>query len=199
MSFKIKLSKFRADLFKPKNILLLILGGLISLNPILIIIVYAINKSINSKNRTIVFTSGYDYRDIKPVVVAKFIDFFMYVPITLRQNLKLRKVYWFSQLTKKLILEKLQDPQYQNIIFIGHGKNHNYMATDGAVTVNDLKKLHLPKRTGEYIQHTCGGGKSKFLYKIIYPNGCSGYVFDRPIYMLENYAYALVKMFKLKS
>ena len=62
----------------------------------------SINEFMPKDGQTIVFTSGND--DLIPLpytVTARIIDFFMYAPITLRQNLHGNKVKWVSNATKK--------------------------------------------------------------------------------------------------
>ena len=175
----------------------IILAGalVLSVNAVSIPITSYINNNLDSEKQTVVFTSGYTSINLPPKMISGLIDFFMYPPITIRQNLKGNKVVWLSNSTRKEVLDALQDPQYKNIIFIGHGSDSCYAATDGNVTVDTLVKLNLPRRHGEFIQHTCGGEvKNKSLREVLYPDGSEGYNFDRTIEIFENYGKSLVEL-----
>ena len=153
------------------------------------------NNHTKTIKKTAVFTSGYD-RMFPGKLISKTLDFIMYTPITLKQNLKGNHVDWYSNSTKKQILDVLQNSAYQNIVFIGHGNNSTYCATDEELTAWDLEDKDLPFRKGEFIQHTCGGGYGKSLRKVLYPNGSEGYGFNRKITGAENYWKALVELAK---
>ena len=145
----------------------------------------SINEFMPKDGQTIVFTSGND--DLIPLpytVTARIIDFFMYAPITLRQNLHGNKVKWVSNATKKEELEGLSDPKYQNVAFIGHGTSFSFWAADGPVYPEDV--LDLPKKSGELIQHTCGSGSPE-LRDALLIDPQKGYWFDEPISAGKNY------------
>ena len=122
------------------------------------------------------------------------LDFFMYAPVTLRQNLRGNKVVWHSNSTREDVLDVLEDPQYQNLVFIGHGDNSTYETTNGTLNVDYLAGLHLPERRGEFIQHTCGSGEGRSLRDVLYPGGSTGYKFNRDVTAAENYGRALVEL-----
>ena len=187
-----------------KKLLIVTAVGL-SINAVSIPITYNINKNLTApKSKTVVFTSGYQYvgdyilspESFLTSIVARYIDFFMYTPTTLRQNLKNNQVDWYSNSTKVTVLEKLLDDQYKNIVFIGHGTNSSYVATDGMVKVSDIRGLDLKKRDGEFIQHTCGHGKGESLRDVLFNQPSQGYSFNRKISGLENYITALIKLFE---
>jgi len=148
----------------------------------------SINELMPKDGQTIVFTSGND--EVIPLpyaVTARIIDFFMYAPITLRQNLHGNKVKWVSNATKREVLDGLSDPKYQNVAFIGHGTSFSFWAADGPVYPEDV--LDLPKKSGELIQHTCGSGSPE-LRDALLIDPQKGYWFDEPISVGKNYATA---------
>lgn len=188
------------------KIVLLPLALVFAINTASISVTAYQNSKINSDRKTVVFTSGgYNLNssllsEVRDVMYGFYLNFLMYTPITMRQNLKGNKVEWQSNATRKQVLDALQNSNYQNIIFIGHGNKSTYVATDGYVSVDDLVTLNLPARQGEFIQHTCGEdiGK-KSLKEIIYPNGSRGYDFDREIRTIESYAKALTELVKTQN
>jgi len=168
----------------------------LSANTISIPVTAYINSKVSTGNKTAVFTSGYCSPSLSGRAVSAVIDFFMYTPVTLRQNLNGSQVDWYSNSARKQVLDVLQNTDYQNIVFIGHGSKSSYVATDGNVSVDDLTNLDLPPRHGEFIQHTCGGGNGKSLREVLYPSGSRGYNFDKEISIFENYRRSLVELGK---
>jgi len=148
---------------KGAKIASLVLGIAMGINMLGILGTYTTNNIIKSKEKTAVFTSGNDdqlFNFIPPEVKAKFIDFLMYTPVTLRQNLNGNHVDWYSHANKNLILSQLENPQNNNVVFIGHGSYGSYKAADGRLWFYDIdekiKKGNIKAKNGELIQHTCG-------------------------------------------
>lgn len=137
----------------------------LALNAFTIPFTYLINRNVSYEKKTIVFTSGkndfQDYKipEIPSPVTASLIDFFMYTPITLRQNLKGNSVYWCSNPSLDEFVEKLQNPEFENVILIGHGRKNSYALKDNSADASYLKSISLPDRTGEFHQYTCGIGE----------------------------------------
>ena len=173
---------------------LMALAFALSINALSIPVTQYINSRELDGGKTAVFTSGYDDSFLPSGIVSGLADFFMYSPITLRQNLEGNQVDWYSNSTKKQVLNVLQNPNYQNIVFIGHGGKSYYEATDGMVTVDDLFSIDLPERQGEFIQHTCGSGNGISLREALYPTGSKGYGFNKDVSILENYGRSLVEL-----
>ena len=74
---------------------------------------------VSPKQKTVVFSAaGRDHYGIPENLVTKFIDFWMYSPVTLRQNLDGNKTDWYSNPTKEIVLENLSNPDYQNVVFM---------------------------------------------------------------------------------
>lgn len=157
---------------------------------------YYINEFVPKGGKTIVFTSGNDDHDRLPYVVkAKIIDFFMYTPITLRQNINGNQVTWISNATKKEVLDGLGDPQYQNVVFIGHGNGYTFGAADQDVYAKDIYELDISKKSGELIQHTCGGGPDQFR-EVLLSIPEKGYGFKKQVNVKENYVTAWKRLFE---
>lgn len=184
-------------IYKISKGFLLTLAGALSVNTASIPITSYINNKMDSDKRTVVFTSGFDNGSFfEGKITSGIIDFFMYSPVTLRQNLNGNKTMWKSNLTKKEVLKYLKDPQYQNIVFIGHGSHSSYETINNSLTINDLSKLNLSNRQGgEFIQYTCGAGDGKGLREGLYPNGSEGYSFDKKVSAYQIYAKALSELF----
>ena len=118
----------------------------------------------------------------------------MYTPITLRQNMDGNSVTWVSNGSRAEVLDYLENPDYQNVVFIGHGTGNSFLASDGSVTPNDITSLQIPKRDGELIQHTCGGG-GQGLRTALLRNPNNGYGFDSPVRLGTNYSTAWERLF----
>ena len=161
-------------------------GIVLALNAASIPVTYVINSSVNEEEQTIVFTSGH--------LTSKLIDFFMYTPITLRQNIRGRKVTWVSDAKKEEIIDYLQNPDYQKIVFIGHGTGSSFVAADGKFTARDISKHNIPKKGGELIQHTCGGGDQSLRHALL-ENPENYHGFDGPVRVGVNYTTAWVRLF----
>ena len=120
----------------------------------------------------------------------------MYPPVMLRHNLRGRHVDWYSNATLDQTLDALKDPQYKNIVFIGHGSRTSYDAANGVLAVKNLNHLaeEIPIRDGHFAQHTCGGWREgTSLREFLYPTSDSGDVgFDRDVNVYENYALAWI-------
>jgi hypothetical protein len=161
-----------------------------------------VNSKIPQGNNTIVFTSGYDPLNKLPErVVSGFIDYFMYTPVTLRQNLKGCQVDWISNSNKEEIISRIKNPIYENLVFIGHGSKSSYAATDCSLDSNDLIKIYrdLPYRKGEFIMHTCGEDEERVLLKqVLFEPRIEdkGYDFDRTIDPVTNYLKAVSELGK---
>ncbi|PIN76437.1 hypothetical protein COV17_02520 [Candidatus Woesearchaeota archaeon CG10_big_fil_rev_8_21_14_0_10_36_11] len=169
---------------------LLILVGALAINAATIPVTYMANSLVNSETKTAVFTSGSN--DLIPnPIISTVVDFFMYTPVTLRQTISGNEVYWYSNATKEKILEVLENPEYTNIIFIGHGTKSSYRASNGDLGIDDLFTRNLPRRKGEFIQHTCGNDIGKrSLGEVLYPDGSGGYGFNELVAIESNYARA---------
>ncbi|MFH1637043.1 MAG: hypothetical protein ABIB71_01305 [Candidatus Woesearchaeota archaeon] len=159
---------------------------------------YATNRSIDSEKKTAVFTSGHDEISNKSSpAIAKLIDFFMYPPVTLRQNLRGYHVDWYSDAPCDTIMEKLSNPEYDNVVFIGHGNSSQYAASDGSISSWDIVISNIPKKEGEFLQHTCGGGGNEIsLRDALLEDTEKGYSYDQPISAFENYSKAVIELFK---
>lgn len=131
-------------------------GIMLWINGVSIAITSTINQHIISDEKTVVFTGGYDPAPIPPEIISITIDYFMYTPITLRQNMDGSHVDWYSNATQEEVLKNLLKPEYQNIVFIGHGDSSTFAVSDGAVTSYDIMDWHIPTKKGKLIQHTCG-------------------------------------------
>lgn len=178
--------------------LAVILTGFVSTNALMNTYIQKLNQDIKDSATTVVFSSGYDPTHLPKPIIAGAIDFFMYAPITLRQNLMGNKVDWYSNATKNEMLEILVNPQYDNVVFIGHGASDNYATPDGDLTSSDimvrrflLKEENLTKK-GEIIQYTCGGGGGISLRRVLSANlkGDKGYGFEKNISIFENWGKA---------
>ena len=143
------------------------LAMLLTLNTAVIPVSYLINRNITPDKKTIVFTSGkndlsnYGIPEIPSEIMVLSIDFFMYNPITIRQNLRGNQINWCSNPNLETFIEKLQNPEFENIVLIGHGGKNNYALLDGDADTDYLKKFWLPNRQGEFYQYTCGGDEEE--------------------------------------
>lgn len=165
-------------------------------NAICIPITYCINKFVPSKKRTAVLTSNKSYLGLPSSFWTLPVDFFMYVPVTLRENLLLRNVEWTSCATKGDLERILQDESIQNIVLIGHGSNELFSFCDGYVTSYDIEQWNFKKKCGEFIQYSCGGIKGTDLKDVILKDPKKGFCFRRKVSSFEIYGVALYKLAK---
>lgn len=161
---------------------------------------YLINKSIIPEKNTIVFTSGenkledYIIIHIPSPVVLECIDFFMYTPVTLRQNLKGNQVYWKSNPNLEGFVEELQNSEYENIFLIGHGSKDSFALSNGNADTLYLKKFWLPNRNGEFYQYTCGneGEPGESLKNVLFRECIRSKTFDGILDPITSYKCAWI-------
>lgn len=181
--WELKLAKYSA----------LTLATFLTVNTALHPIMSLVNGSIDSEDKTVVLSNDYNPKNDEKMFSGGWVDYFMYPPVMLRQNLRGRHVDWYSNATKGQVLSALQDPDYQNIVLIGHGGNASYNTAGGSIGVRDLYNLDIPIREGEFVQHTCGQWQiGVTLRNYLYPNSDSGNLgFDnRIVSPYENFATA---------
>ena len=168
-------------------------ASFLTLNTALHPILSHFNGKIDSGENTIVLSNDYNPDNDDGFFSGGIVDFFMYPPVVLRQNLRGRHVDWYSNATRAQVLDSFEDPKNQNIVLIGHGSNANYATGDGAVGVRDLYDLDIPVRNGELMQHTCGvWDLNVSLRDYLYPDVSQGFSFDREVRWIENYAVSWV-------
>lgn len=167
---------------------------LVALNTVSVNIMSAVNLNLETEKKTAVFTCGrgrYDL-NIPSSISSRFIDFFMYTPITLKQNLNGYHVDWYTNSDKKTLITALQDSSYENLVFIGHGSKSSYSLSDADIESLELKQLHIPKRRGEFLQYTCGNkdGDQDSLKDVLFDHNCYFVGFDTIIDPFTNYGSA---------
>lgn len=173
-------------------------------NTVAIPVTYFINSLPIYNEKTAVFTSGDDHitKDIlPPPVVSLLVDFFMYVPVTLRQNLRGSQVDWYGNATGDTVVEQITDDKYQSVVLIGHrggSTNGSYAATDRIVYTSEILKYKPKKKSGELVQHTCGVKKDrqKSLREIILKKPKKGFEFDYVVYPDTSYFVAWRELFR---
>lgn len=153
-------------------------------------------QSRNNHPKTAVFTSGYDKNLKSPKLVSRIIDTFMYAPVTLGQNLKGNYVDWYSNATKKEVLKILKEGDHESIVFIGHGSQASFCATDEPLTSEDILDNDIPKINGELVQHTCGK-KDPIppLKEVLLKDSKKGFHFNEVISGPTNYLAAWGRLF----
>jgi len=109
---------------------------------------------------TAVFVSSYDNSGFVPEwmprpVVAGAENFFMYAPVTLRENIEGRNTTWHTDLNKEEVLETIADTTYQSFVFIGHGGKGSFCPSFYCVDDTDIAEMNTPRRSGEVVQYTC--------------------------------------------
>lgn len=156
-----------------------------------------VNRITRETSNTVVFSNAYenDLPRSTDFAVTYLSDFFMYLPITLRQNLNGNRVDWFHRPTKEQVLEKLADDNYQNVIFIGHRESDYFRAKDDFVLADDIVKRGIKKKEGFVLQHTCGRGIASMLRGALLSDPNKGYSFNGDITSFENYSKAVKELF----
>jgi len=171
--------------------------GLATLNSVGIIGTYFINKGVSLEANTIVLSSASESgKDTLPVSIGTAIsDFFMYVPITLRQNISGNRVDWYSNPSRLESLLVLGREEYKNVILIGHGRETEYMTKTGGIYAEDLRAHNVVDKPGFLLQHTCGGGDGERLRDVMLKNPEKGYFFEGSVVdETVNYFYAVKEL-----
>jgi len=151
---------------------------ILGLNTISIPVAWFINRNMSYKENTLVFSSGkailrdYGLPDIPSCVMTPIVDYFMYTPVTIRQNLKRKRVYWCSNPSLEKFADEIENPVYKNIILIGHGSKNSFLIYNGELFADYLACLPIPPRTGEFSQYTCGERKSNETLKDVLFKDC---------------------------
>jgi hypothetical protein len=169
---------------------------------------WAVNQAMtptddNQREQCVAFTSSYPWYSLRSSKLGSCaLTFFMYLPITLRQNLLGRHVEWHTHASKAVVYDKLDDVDengrsvYQHVVFIGHGSDIHYVATDGAVMGCVIVERGIPKRDGEVIQHTCGGCGGMTIKDALQNDPSKGYILRSGVSRLDNYSRAMDELLR---
>lgn len=149
---------------------------ILAINAISIPVAYLSNRCITPKANTIVFTSGknnlkdYYIPKLPDSLMAGMIDFSMYTPIIVRQTFEGNRVYWCSNPSLDEFVKELRNPEYDNVILIGHGRKDSFSLKDNDAESDYLTTQGFPQRTGEFYQYTCGedGMENKSLKETLF-------------------------------
>lgn len=135
----------------------------LGINFISISLVYFYNKNLQTEKKTAVFTSWSHYTQIEvpSESASRVIDFFMYAPVTLSENLRGNYVEWHSSASLDTFVEKIEDPYCNNFVLIGHGNKSSYELSDSSISSEDIENMNIRKKTGGFIQYTCGTGSEE--------------------------------------
>lgn len=157
-------------------------------NAAALLLTYGINTTLDSGPKTVVFANS-EPGSLEPLKTAA-VDFFMYVPITMRQTLRGNQVVWKSGARVQDIIDNLKDPTYESAVFVGHGSGSTYQAADGTFYgyYHPLKE-RIPLHAGELIQQTCGSEDHQ-LRQALLMDPTQGYQFSGRVTKLENYLHA---------
>ncbi len=130
-----------------------------AINAVCIPLAYYRNKHIATDERTVVLGSGNGrlHPSLFDGAAAMFKDFVFYVPVVLRETYLRRKVTWVSNATKEEILSYVRNPNYQNMVFIGHGTGSSFLAADGEFGVWNIPYSLKNSKSGEVFVYSCGG------------------------------------------
>ncbi|MFH2020426.1 MAG: hypothetical protein ABIJ34_03365 [archaeon] len=150
-----------------------------------------ISNLFKRDTQTVVFSSGSDSIPY-PRLVNGFVDFFMYPPITLRENLNGSSVKWISHATREDILAALNDPTYENVIFVGHGTQGSYWAENGSLGAWEAEGV--PKKDGYLIMQTCGNPTSPTFGDVLLIDGQKAYYLKPDVTVIGNYTSSVKRL-----
>lgn len=169
-------------------------GSVVALYSSTIPLTYLINRNTLLKSNTAVFSYGAiggGIPRLADTLSAMLTDYFMYPPITLRQNLAGNRVDWYNSPTGDTFLEKVVDEQYSNVILIGHGTHECFNGTDKEIVAWEIdqrmSELGIPKKDGMLIQLTCGGGKGLSVREALLKDPSKGYSLEGTVNALDIY------------
>src|SRR6185295_12717448 len=107
-------------------------------------VTYAANHAVSGRASTVVFSSyhanqydptwlQYSFGLLPGPVQTKVVEYMDYVPIVLRQTMEGHRVDWNSDPTRSTMLRKIRSPQFQNVVFAGHGDNGLFGSNRGGL------------------------------------------------------------------
>lgn len=142
-------------------------------------ITYGINHTIPSEEKTVVFANG------------QTLDFIVYTPIILEQNIRGRQVTWISDATYQEVVDYLINPEYENVVFFGHGSRSIYETRDDNFISGYTILIHDIPKKNEVLQYTCGElGSSPALREVLVSDPHQWYGFEKKVSFNTLYAAA---------
>ncbi len=124
-------------------------------------------------------------------------SFWMYSPVTLRQNVEGNRVGWYTSPTKDETLDLLTKREYENVVLIGHGTRSSYALRDGNIYAQEFLQRPIQKKKGKLIQHTCGVANLELsLSDVLLQNPSKVEYLGEKVTALDNYFHGVFKFFE---
>jgi hypothetical protein len=144
------------------------------------------DRFVEPQSSTVVFAAGHA-PGLSTRAASALVDYFMYTPVTLRQLLRGHRVDWISDARASDVLADVRKPQYQNVVFVGHGSQGSFWAYDHSVYAYDLRSVLTDKKTGETVQYTCGFPDGPRISEAVLKDPSKGIYSGRDIMEWENF------------
>lgn len=166
----------------------------ISLNTCAYSAAYVSNNVLDHDKKTIAVANGHNSNLSKEYgAFGSYVAyFFMYAPVTFKENLMGNKVDWHVNTSRKETLDTLLKKDYENLVLIGHGTKGAYMVKNGKVNSFDLFNLRIK---GKLFKYTCGSEDGISFADVILEDSENNFSYNERISVLTIYSDAWKKLF----